>query len=306
MSYRIYSGVSNDPDAAGLTGTVEGTSYRAGNLKPGITYYFWVSSWEGPFEGGKGQAVMAATAPPLQPPGNLRAGNINNTAVELSWNSVGQGMSYRIYSGTSNNPAAAGLAGTTVGTSYRAGNLKPGTAYYFWVSSRDGSFESGKGQAVMAATFYAVGDPGPGGGIVFYDKGNSGGGWRYLEAAPASAEFKAEWDLYKTSVPGTNTGIGTGKRNTEIVAGRGGAAAKRCAALTTGGYRDWFLPSKDELDLMYKNLKARGLGGFSNSWYWSSSEYNSNVRAWCQNFSGGSQGYGSKDSANSVRAVRAF
>jgi hypothetical protein len=234
-------------------------------------------------------------------------GKISYDAIELSWDSVGQGMSYRIYSGVSNNPAAAGLAGTTAGTSYRAGNLKPKTAYYFWVSSRYGVFEGSKSQAVMAKTSgYAVGDPGPGGGIVFYDKGNSGGGWRYLEAAPAGAEFKSEWGLDGTS-SGTNTGIGTGKRNTEIVAGRGGAAAKKCTALTTGGYRDWFLPSKDELDLMYKNLKTRGLGGFSNSWYWSSSEGSGIYRAWSQSFSDGSQDYYSfKSNTLSVRAVRAF
>jgi hypothetical protein len=82
-------------------------------------------------------------------------------------------------------------------------------------------------------------------------------------------------------------------------------AAQGCAELTTGGYSDWFLPSKDELDLMYKNLKARGLGGFTDDLYWSSSEGNTNY-AWSQSFSDGSQ-YGiNKSSTDRVRAVRAF
>jgi hypothetical protein len=114
----------------------------------------------------------------------------------------------------------------------------------------------------------------------------------------------------ETVVSGTNTGIGTGKRNTEIVAEWGGAAAQRCATLSTGGYRDWFLPSKDELDLMYKNLKAKGLGGFSGDWYWSSSESNLNY-ALSQRFSDGGQNdkdpsSGLKAGMGSVRAVRAF
>jgi hypothetical protein len=251
--------------------------------------------------------VKEAFVPP-QPPGNLRAGNINYEGIELTWTSAGQGISYRVYSATTNNPAGAGLAGTTAGTSYRAGNLRSATEYYFWVSSQEGSFEGAKGQAVMAksAKIYNVGEPGPAGGIVFYDKGNSNGGWRYLEAAPASAEFKAEWGLYGTNVSGTNTGIGTGKRNTEIVAGRGGTAAQRCVALNTGGYRDWFLPSKDELNLMYQNLKRKGLGGFSDGYYWSSSQYNYVSSSWGQDFSDGSQYFSNKSNPRSVRCVRAF
>jgi hypothetical protein len=250
--------------------------------------------------------VKEAFAPP-RPPENVKTGTIDYNGIELSWNPAGQGLSYRIYSGTSNNPAGAGFAGTTAGTSYRVSNLRSLTDYYFWVSSQEGPFESDNGQMVTAksATMYTLGDTGPGGGIVFYDRGNSSSGWRYLEAAPTSAEFKAEWGLSRTSVSGTNTGIGTGKRNTEIIAGRGGTAARRCGTLNTGGYNDWFLPSKDELDLMYRNLKMKGLGGFSSEWYWSSSE-NGNDYAWYQDFSDGSQYYTNKTNTGSVRAVRAF
>lgn len=39
-------------------------------------------------------------------------------------------------------------------------------------------------------------------------------------------------------------------------------AAKKCLNHEAGGNDDWFLPSRDELDLMHKNLKLQGLGGF--------------------------------------------
>jgi len=159
---------------------------------------------------------------------------------------------------------------------------------------------------------YKIGDFGPAGGIIFYDKGTFSNGWRYLEAAPAETEFKAEWGAYEKYVSGTSPVVGAGKRNTEIIVeqlkalGENGKAAQLCVALNFDGYKDWFLPSKDELDLMYKNLKQRGLGGFSNSWYWSSSQGNNNY-AWDQRFSDGYQGdfYG-KHGTSSVRAVRAF
>jgi hypothetical protein len=90
-----------------------------------------------------------------------------------------------------------------------------------------------------------------------------------------------------------------------------GRAAQGCAELNFGGFKDWFLPSQGELNLMYQNLKTKRLGGLGDAWYWSSSE--STVEySWCQNFSDGRQvgeGWNSdakKEIANSVRAVRQF
>jgi hypothetical protein len=84
-------------------------------------------------------------------------------------------------------------------------------------------------------------------------------------------------------------------------------------------FRDWRLPTKFELNEMWKNLHrfgcsntipdsslcATAIGGFSSSYYWSSKEIDIND-AWEQDFSDGSQ-YGSDKSYNgTVRAVRAF
>jgi hypothetical protein len=110
------------------------------------------------------------------------------------------------------------------------------------------------------------------------------------------------------SVSGTTaTAVGTGKRNTELLIAQNQKypAALICAAYRAGGFADWFLPGKDELDLMYKNLKTKGLGGFTDSWYWSSSELNGNY-ARLQNFDNGYQYSNYKDITDFVRAVRAF
>ncbi|MFP3043594.1 DUF1566 domain-containing protein, partial [Treponema primitia] len=87
--------------------------------------------------------------------------------------------------------------------------------------------------------------------------------------------------------------------------GQTGMAAQLCTGYTGGEKNDWFLPSKDELDLIYKNLKAKGLGSLDGRWYWSSSENGSSV-AWVQDFSDGSQYGRGKNATSSVRAVRAF
>jgi len=161
---------------------------------------------------------------------------------------------------------------------------------------------------------YKIGDRGPAGGIVFYDKGNNNDGWRYMEAAPVDF-LNAEWGAYGISVTGTGTGIGSGKQNTELIIAalnqnkESGKAAQLCKVYTQGGYRDWFLPSKDELDLMYKNLKQSNLGGFQSGYYWSSSQYSGNI-AWYQGFRDGNQLDHSKSLYKRnkcyVRAVRAF
>lgn len=155
------------------------------------------------------------------------------------------------------------------------------------------------------------------GRLVFYDKGSNSDGWRYLEAAPASTEWVEKmWGGWGTSVGGTGTAIGTGKSNTEkILAKYGNAepftkktdyAAKLCSDLVYGGFDDWFLPSKDELNQMYINLKKNEIGDLSgDNSYWSSSEASGN-HAWHQYFFNGHQNNHLKDHEFKVRAVRAF
>ena len=151
-----------------------------------------------------------------------------------------------------------------------------------------------------------------GGGIIFWLDGNGGG----LISAPTDQSSDAQWGCHGTVISGADgTAIGTGNQNTiDIEAGctTSGIAADICANLTLGGYSDWFLPSKDELNKMYLNIgqgNALGLGnvgGFANANYWSSTEINS-TDAWRQYFIFGGQYYGNKYyDYFDVRAVRAF
>lgn len=123
----------------------------------------------------------------------------------------------------------------------------------------------------------------------------------------------------------TKTGIGEGYDNTKILvdamkdaayrnsSGTGTTAdyaARLCDVLEyeVNGevFTDWFLPSKDELNLMYKNLHNEGLGSFaSNFTYWSSSEYSAD-NAWEQRVYSGYQDNYYRDYADRVRPVRAF
>jgi hypothetical protein len=164
-------------------------------------------------------------------------------------------------------------------------------------SGNDTSNASGTSNARQAATaqpqtpaqqapaqpqtpLYKIGDTGPAGGLIFYDKGNNIGGWRYLEAAPADlgpTSFLTEspdsfprnlYELWERTVDNKGREIGKGKYNSEylmqIAQTRGGFgwAVYLCDIYEHGGFSDWFVPSRDELNFMYGNLYLRGLGNF--------------------------------------------
>jgi predicted nucleic acid-binding Zn ribbon protein len=161
---------------------------------------------------------------------------------------------------------------------------------------------------------YNIGDTGPAGGLIFYINPNyTTDGWRYLEAA--SSDFPIDNNDYRipwyngnyVETGATGTAIGTGMPNTQKIVniqGEGSYAAKLCYDLTQGSFSDWFLPSRDELNLMYENLHLKGLGSFEPGDYWSSSEGVADG-AWVQGFGGG-QIIGDKYYGGRVRAVRAF
>ena len=148
------------------------------------------------------------------------------------------------------------------------------------------------------------------GGIVFWLDGNSGG----LIAAPSDQSAETDWGCTGSDISGADgTAIGTGNQNTidiEVGCSTTGTAPDICANLTLGGFSDWFLPSKDELNQMYLNIgqgsSLSNIGNFDNVPYWSSSEYNLHF-AWVQSFLNGTPTYINKVVwTYNVRAIRAF
>jgi hypothetical protein len=165
---------------------------------------------------------------------------------------------------------------------------------------------------------FSVGSVGPSGGYVFYDQGSVINGWRYLEASPIDNGSDLGIGCYCVSIPNTSNLIGTGQTNTSNWISTGCAGAGSWLGLTQtlsiNGFTNWFIPSKDELNLMYVNLKQNNLGNFQNIQYWTSSPgpYGGcgiNGGAWVQNFSNGTQysdyrpGY---QGAGNLRLVRQF
>jgi DUF1680 family protein len=164
---------------------------------------------------------------------------------------------------------------------------------------------------------YVPGDTGPSGGLVFYVNPNHAkDGWRYLEAAPLDQSAGATWGCFRTAIPGARgTAIGTGRQNTlDMLAAcpQRGTAADLCATYVLNGIGGWFLPSRDELALMYGNLKATGAADFrdagmaDNCQYWTSSQQTADMANHIDFADNGRLHYDDKDFPRRVRAVRAF
>jgi hypothetical protein len=205
-------------------------------------------------------------------------------------------------------------------------------------------------QSITTASAYLIGSTGPGGGVIYY---RSSSGWTcglaldekcyYLEVAPPALGL-ASWDTdtvnsvsrtwaqsphQTTAVPdfGDRTNaqlIGYGYRNTQLIINQGNSDSTTSAAALAqsfrgGGFSDWFLPSRNELNVLClwqtasdcgqvitNQNSAAGATGFVRGPYWSSSELSATDAYSRENRQGGNQGGGAKSSSALVRPIRAF
>jgi hypothetical protein len=165
----------------------------------------------------------------------------------------------------------------------------------------------------------------------------------YLVVAPVSSgqNNSRQWKTTNTSTAGTSSVI-DGPTNSSNMNNASHPAAQFCEGLTIGGFSDWYLPAKNELEVCYYNLKPTtdsndtdsgantnavpsrasnytagtpaqtsavdfqaftGTEAFSINTYWTSTEYDSTF-AWQQFFFSGFQAFGGKTTNLFVRAVR--
>jgi hypothetical protein len=209
---------------------------------------------------------------------------------------------------TTSNPTLSNdttMNGTGIGVySGTLQNLTPSTTYYVRayatnsVGTSYGSELNFMTDSIRIGSNYA-------GGIVFYLDST---GQHGLVCAP-SDQGTYQWGCYGTDISGTSTAFGTGQANTNLILSGCSdrpIAASVCEDLVLNGYSDWYLPSNQELLLMYQNLRIYNLGNFSNEWYRSSSQFNS-IDDWGVHFNFGYvTNLGKANGSYLVRAIRSF
>jgi len=184
-----------------------------------------------------------------------------------------------------------------------------------------------------------------GGGFYAGQIGVSGVATHYLIVGPvASAQSTLTWKNANTATTGADSLI-DGPQNTADMVADGNSTVYPCAHfcndLVIGGFSDWYMPSKNELEVCYYNLKPAttsnntttgtnanavpvrasnytagdpaqtsvtdfkdtGAEDFATDNYWSSSEQSATA-AWNQNFNYALQKFNDKSDSRKVRAVR--
>ena len=171
--------------------------------------------------------------------------------------------------------------------------------------------------------------------------GNGVADYNLVIAPKSSGENPtAQWKTSNTSTSGTSSVI-DGPTNSANMNDASHPAAQFCEGLTIGGFSDWYMPAKNELEVCYYNLKpttqsnntfsgsntnavpkrtanySAGIPSqtsatdfqtgnteaFATSSHFCSTEYSA-TNAWVQVFSNGNQTNLAKDLARYVRAVR--
>ena len=313
----------------GITGTLSQAgsgSITVTGLTNGTAYTFTVTATNAigtSLASAVSNSVVPATIPDAPTIGTASAG-ITVATVPFTAPSSDGGSAITSYTATSSPGDFTGTISQSGSGSITVSGLTTGTAYTFTVTATNAIGTSAASDASNSVTTTSevpmVGDFYQG-GVVFYifesgDTGYIAGETHGLIAAEADQSIALQWynGSYVTT-GATGTAIGTGAANTTAIISVQGSetsyAARLARAYTGGGYTDWFLPSKDELNLMYQNigqgddLGLGNVGNFDVKYYWSSTEYNLNNAA-RHNFANDSQVNFNKNRTNNVRAVRAF
>ena len=159
---------------------------------------------------------------------------------------------------------------------------------------------------------YQIGDLDQGGMVFYVDESGQHG---LVVSTEDYGGFLSthEWGCNNTLFGSSSTQfyVGSGNQNTLNILSEcpdTESAAAICDSYNINGFDDWYLPSRDELFLIYTNV-AQGsfnnyIGGFSIG-YWSSSAHSASEAHYFW-FSQGTTTYGSRSAGWGIRPIRSF
>jgi hypothetical protein len=246
--------------------------------------------------------VLSQATLPGDPPAPTAGDPIPSICqIEWHWYAVPGALGYK--GNITNDYTSAGdLHNVTTITQTGLTPDTPDTVYIWAYNACGHSTATMLSSRTLTGTCIVLGNSYQGGIIVYID----GTGLHGLIAATNYQGNSLQWTYPSTPISGTSTDIGTGQNNTTLIMNGctdHNIAAWTCHNYNGGGYNDWFLPSKDELNLMYPQRSF--IPDMSSGTYWSSSQYDNND-AYAQDFSTGGQNHISKVGPGYVRAIRAF
>lgn len=161
-----------------------------------------------------------------------------------------------------------------------------------------------------------------GGGVIFHLYRDSTGVEHGLILAPNDISISTAWDSTASCLAGTCVNVRyaestwNGAANTAAILNDVSSpftAASQCANYSSGGFNDWYMPSLQELNMIWNNLfdvnrtmeSMPGAETMRFAVYWSSTEIDA-IGAWMFSFMTGQSSYWDKIETYHLRAIRKF
>lgn len=144
----------------------------------------------------------------------------------------------------------------------------------------------------------------------------------YYRTSDASNNLYVNGLTHYSETNCTSQDLGAGKQNTELLVAKmdddtykqesGGQkylyAAKLADGVVYGGYSDWYLPSLEELNILYENknvlVDVDKMPG--TTYYWSSSEGEKAIEAYTMHFTDGTSFSVDRSEDGNIRCIRYF
>ena len=192
--------------------------------------------------------------------GSATATSATTATVAFTAPSYGGSTTITTYTATSSPGNITGTLSQAGSGTITVTGLSPSTTYTFTVTATNSNGTSVASSAsnsisTPALTPTVIGEPW-GGGYYAGKISTSGNGvaTHYLIISPKSTETLGKTWLGNNTDTGADSFI-DGPSNTNVMNALGSQAASYCKGLTTGGYTDWYLPAKNELEVLYYFLK---------------------------------------------------
>ena len=197
---------------------------------------------------------------------NLKSGTMNGQMQYwngLGWVSVAPGANGQLLTFCNGEPkwTNGGVCPPQVGDNYQGGIIihiyQPG----------DSGYVSGQIHGIIASTVDQTINS-----TSIYYPGERGCMWQ------PGTYVSSQQTTYFDRTNSVGVALGTGGQNTSLILSvcqrtrLPFPAATLASQYDGGGFTDWVLPSRNELALLYQFRNS--IGGFANSWYWSSTEKN--------------------------------
>jgi hypothetical protein len=206
----------------------------------------------------KKQGVWPPTLPGAPTIGTATATGSTTATVVYTAPTGNGGSTITSYTATSSPAGGTGTLSQAGSGTITVTGLSASTSYTFTVTATNAIGTSAASAASNSITTPLPAIGGAFGGGFFAGQistsGNSVADYNLVVGPKATAESIKKSKTTNTGTAGTNSLI-DGPGNTNVMNNANHPAAQFCKGLTIGGFTDWYMPAKNEVEICYYNLK---------------------------------------------------